>query len=125
MKHTLSSAASATGKSKSTIYRAVKNGKISAFRNENGDFEIDPSELHRVFPPLSVVSDESEKTQQMTQTETAMIRQENGFLKQQLAREREFVEILEKRLENLTALLTHQTEKKSDGKELWKKVFKR
>jgi DNA-directed RNA polymerase specialized sigma54-like protein len=122
MKHTLSSAASATGKSKSTIYRAVKNGKISAFRNENGDFEIDPSELHRVFPP---VSHESEITQQMTQTEMAMIRQENGFLRQQLAREREFVEILEKRLENVTALLTHQTEKKSDGSELWKKVFKR
>ncbi|WP_205859901.1 MerR family transcriptional regulator, partial [Cochlodiniinecator piscidefendens] len=50
MKYTLSKAAAATGKNKATIQRAIKNGKISAAKNFSGAYEIDPSELHRVYP---------------------------------------------------------------------------
>lgn len=39
--------------SKATLSRAIKSGKISARRNGNGGFEIDPSELFRVFQPKS------------------------------------------------------------------------
>jgi chromosome segregation ATPase len=51
MKYSLSEAAKATGKNKTTIQRAIKKGKISAAKGDNGSYEIDPSELHRVFPP--------------------------------------------------------------------------
>ncbi|MGH1332096.1 MAG: hypothetical protein ACRBBK_14520 [Paracoccaceae bacterium] len=50
MKYTLSQAATATGKNKATIQRAIKSGRISAPKNSSGAYEIDPSELHRVFP---------------------------------------------------------------------------
>jgi predicted site-specific integrase-resolvase len=50
MNYTLSKAAMATGKNKATIQRAIKNGKISATKNSSGAYEIDPSELHRVYP---------------------------------------------------------------------------
>lgn len=50
MKYTLSQAASATGKNKATIQRAIKKGAISAPKNTSGAYQIDPSELHRVFP---------------------------------------------------------------------------
>lgn len=50
MKYTLSQSATATGKSKATIQRAIKSGKISASKTSSGAYEIDPSELHRVFP---------------------------------------------------------------------------
>ena len=50
MKYTLSKAAVATGKNKATIQRAIKSGKISAGKNSSGTYEIDPSELHRVYP---------------------------------------------------------------------------
>jgi hypothetical protein len=50
MKYTLSKAAMATGKNKATIQRAIKSGKISAIKNSSGSYEIDPSELHRVYP---------------------------------------------------------------------------
>ena len=50
MKYTLSQAATATGKNKATIQRAIKSGKISAGKNSSGAYEIDPSELHRVYP---------------------------------------------------------------------------
>lgn len=53
MKYTLSEAAAATGKNKATIQRAIKSGKISAPKGASGSYEIDPSELHRVFPPIT------------------------------------------------------------------------
>jgi hypothetical protein len=50
MRYTLGQAAKATGKGKTTIQRAVKKGLISAEKTETGEYQIDPSELHRVFP---------------------------------------------------------------------------
>ena len=46
----LSQAAKATNRSKSTIGRAIKGGRLSAVRNDDGTFGIDPSELFRAFP---------------------------------------------------------------------------
>jgi hypothetical protein len=50
--YTIGTAAKATGKSKSTISRDVEKGKISAVKNEDGSYAIDPAELHRVYPPV-------------------------------------------------------------------------
>lgn len=54
MTYTLGQASKATGKSKSTISKALKNGIISANKGSNGVFKIDPAELHRVFPANSI-----------------------------------------------------------------------
>src|SRR3954464_9102428 len=54
MAYTLGTAAKATGRGKTTIYRAIKSGKISATRHEDGSYTIDPAELHRVFPPAPI-----------------------------------------------------------------------
>ncbi len=53
MSYTLGMAAKATGKSKTTIQRAIVKGLISATKQTNGRYSIDPSELHRVFPVSS------------------------------------------------------------------------
>jgi len=50
MAYTLGEAAKATGKSKATLSKAIKNGRISAMKDDTGAFQIDPSELHRVYP---------------------------------------------------------------------------
>ena len=49
MGYTLNEAAKAVGKSKTTIHRAIKSGKMSASKLDSGAYAIDPSELHRVF----------------------------------------------------------------------------
>lgn len=52
----LSQAAKLTAKSKSTINRAIKTGKLSASRHDDGSYSIDPAELSRAFnmePPDS------------------------------------------------------------------------
>ena len=51
--YTLGMAAKATGKSKTTIQRSIKKGLISASKEKNGRYSIDPSELHRISPMAS------------------------------------------------------------------------
>lgn len=53
MFYTVGTAARATGKSKPTITRAIKSGQISAIREADGSYRIDPAELHRVFQPVT------------------------------------------------------------------------
>lgn len=48
--HTLSSAARAVGTAKSTIYRAVKAGRLPAYMLKGGTYAIYPGDLRRVFP---------------------------------------------------------------------------
>jgi thiamine pyrophosphate-dependent acetolactate synthase large subunit-like protein len=62
MSYTLSEAAKATGKSKMTLLRAIKNGRMSARRKDDNSYEIDPAELHRVFPPTSECDGDTDNT---------------------------------------------------------------
>lgn len=63
MRYTLGTAAKAAGKAKSTILRAIKSGTISATKAHDGSYAIEPSELHRVFPPNAAQPDTSNNTQ--------------------------------------------------------------
>jgi hypothetical protein len=49
--YTLGQAAKATGKQKSTILDAIKGGRLSATRDDRNQWQIDPVELFRVYPP--------------------------------------------------------------------------
>lgn len=46
----LAQAVTLTGKSKSTLTRAIKSGRMSAVRRADGTFALDPAELLRVYP---------------------------------------------------------------------------
>ena len=52
---TLGTAAKHVGKSKPTISKAIKDGKLSATKVD-GVYQIDPSELSRVFPSTATAS---------------------------------------------------------------------
>jgi predicted nucleic acid-binding Zn-ribbon protein len=49
MKFSANQAADETGKNISTITRAIKSGKLSADKKEDGSYSIDASELFRVY----------------------------------------------------------------------------
>ena len=86
----LSQAAKAAGKSKSTINRAIKSGKLSATRHDDGSYTIDASELSRVFQIGTPGG--SEWISSAPQTEpvgTAVLEAENAALRAALERERE------------------------------------
>ena len=50
---TLAQAAKETGLTKPAIFKAIKNGKISASKDDRGQWMIDPAELFRVYAPVS------------------------------------------------------------------------
>lgn len=68
MKHTAGTAAKAVGKTKSTITKAIASGKLSAIKNDNGAWEIDASELYRVYPPTPLETVEIEHKDTLKET---------------------------------------------------------
>jgi hypothetical protein len=74
MSYTLGQAARSVGMSKTSILRSIKAGRISAGRNEFGQWAIEPCELHRVYPAVTDDTDTSNGTEERAVTggETAL-----------------------------------------------------
>ena len=79
--YNLATAAAAAGINKSTVLRHIKAGKVSATRDANGGWCIDPAEFHRTFPPLVTAGSEQPPKQQQDATADAMV----SLLREQLA----------------------------------------
>lgn len=142
MKYTLSQAATATGKSKATIQRAIKSGKISARKASSGAYEIDPSELHRAFHetvkraskhPNETICNGMKRTQEPPdinaiqrianlEKELAVMEARKNGLEDQRQNLTESVDDLRRRLDTsegrVTALLSDQR-----PKGFWKRLF--
>lgn len=93
-RYTPGTAAKATGKSKTTIQRYISKGKISALKDEDGSYSIDPAELHRVFPieKHDTVTSNTEVNDARPRDETPSLRVKIEALEEMLAREREALE---------------------------------
>lgn len=88
----LSQAAKITGKSKSTINRAIKSGKLSATRHDDGTYSIAASELHRAFHIGTTISSEWSDTQpEENPTRAALLEAEIAALKDARERDREII----------------------------------
>lgn len=79
---TLGEAAKMTGKSKPTISKAIKDGKISG-KKEDGVFQIEVSELLRVFPAKPTATEEATPVQE-TGTNAAIAELERKHLEEKL-----------------------------------------
>ena len=51
--YSLKQAADAVGRGKPAILKAIKNGRISAQKDAFGQWQIEPVELHRVYPVVT------------------------------------------------------------------------
>ncbi len=86
----LTQAAKAAGIARGTLYRHIKDGKVTCEENDNGERVIDTSELLRVYKKLK--SDgtsqgdvpNGEIEQHGTPNNVQLIQQENEHLKQRL-----------------------------------------
>ena len=110
MRYTLGQAARATGKGKTTIQRAILSGKLSAIRNDDGSYSIDPAELARVFPLLhldrpATVPMERSATPDETAVELATLRERVAQLEDRLKDTETVRDRLLEQNERLTLLL--------------------
>ncbi len=119
MSWSVSRAARETGLSKSTISRAIKSGRISATRQHDGSYLIEPAELFRVYPRNDAqhasdarhdaVRNPLEKASSSTSNEIELLKLKLALTEELLAQEREnsrrqdeTVQDLRKRLDTAT-----------------------
>ena len=95
-----SQAAKQVGKSVPTITRAIKNGKLSATKTDNGGYQIDPAELFRVWPAVSsgATHEKGNATGKMLDNEPPKSNDVTGVLEAE-------VKALRQRLEDHQAML--------------------
>jgi hypothetical protein len=109
---TLSQAAVEVGRTRSTLFKAIKAGRLSATKDAQGQWLIDPVELQRVYVVVNV-SQGNKTTQRDIANDTAEIvflRRENELLRQQAERDREQIERERQQADHWRMLLTHQPE---------------
>jgi len=137
MKLTLAQAAIEAGKDRSTLFRAIKKGKLSAEKLDSGNYLIDSSELFRVYPakpdhsatpqgaPVALQQVEQGAHGDLIDALKAQI----ALLKDQVTREREHSDHWRNQA---TMLLTHQPHevqpepvRQPEASPLWRKLFGR
>jgi hypothetical protein len=86
MSITLTEAVKITGKSKSTLTRAIASGKLSASRSEDEKtYMVDESELARVFPFVSANHGSPDDSPPVTSPESLSAELELELVKTQIA----------------------------------------
>ncbi len=145
----LNKAAKEAGVAKATLLEALKSGRLSASKSDKGHWEIDPSELFRVFPktgrqdpaePNPTPHENQLKTTQngALEVEVRMLREQLKLVATEREREREQ---LGEQIQNLRdqverqsadhrqalALLTDQRERRDAPpvKGFWSRLFYR
>jgi hypothetical protein len=120
MAYTLGEAAKATGKSKTSIRRALDKGRVSGTKNDSGEWVIDPAELHRVFAMVEPRNSDAEAEAARSVTPdgtpvTAILQARLEAAEARIADRDAVIDDLRRRLDaeaeerrRLTALLTDQ-----------------
>lgn len=111
---TLGEAAKAVGKSKTTISKYIKNGKLSVLSKDDNSYKIDPSELFRVFTPVDTSN--SQGGQSLTPKVTGVTHDDYTELKIQL-------EIMKVKLEAETKRANDMQSEKEDWKHQAQKLL--
>lgn len=94
-------AAQRTGMSKAGIMKAIHTGKLSASKNLNGVWEIEPVELFRVYKPLT-----TEHSSVEVRTESVVTLEEH--LRTQVALQQQVIEQQQARIHELTEQIQSQ-----------------
>lgn len=104
-------AATAVGMSKNGIIRAIHSGRLSATRNEGGQFVIDASELFRVYAPKGLpVSTTDHFSWEVASSEThaqsVEVDHKVAMLERMLRDKDDVIDDLRQRLDTATAQVT-------------------
>ncbi len=120
----LQQAASATGKEKSTISRAIKSGRMSAVITESGTYQIDPAELFRVFPPKPAPDDNTGSMQQNASDKSSgapgEVASENRELRARVELLGEMMQQLKTDRDRERALLEDQLRREKEQADYWR-----
>lgn len=133
----ISNAAKRVGLSRVGLMKAIKNGKISGHKDENGRWVVEASELFRVYTPVTEVTLEKPETVTVSNTNNS------NELQLKIDAQREQIDLLKERLQSVdeqnyklmkmldeqistVRQLTDQREEmtQQNGKSFWRRLFK-
>ena len=128
----LKDAAETVGMTKPALFKAIKSGRLSATRDDKGQYQIDPAELFRVYPPP--------KTEPVTRNPESLQLEIDGLRREIQQRDERFND-MRAQVDDLktdrdhwrqqaTALLTHQPQPAATSTEtprpgFWRRLFGR
>ncbi len=103
----LREAAAVAGVNKSSIFRAIKSGRLSAGRTDDGDYAIDPAEVMRVYPPKPGTLPKQDATGEAVElrVRAARLEAEVNGLREMLDEMRRTRDAFERQVTALTATL--------------------
>ncbi|MFZ1492288.1 MAG: hypothetical protein WAU60_02630 [Candidatus Competibacter denitrificans] len=108
----LKEAAEAVGMTKPALFKAIKSGRLSANKDGKGQYQIDPAELFRVYPPQTdPVTHHPETLQLEIESLRREIRQKDAHLNDIRAQVDDLKadrDHWREQAERMTLLLTHQ-----------------
>src|SRR3546814_21069220 len=84
---TLREASEKVGVTRQTLMKAIKKGRVSGQKSDNGEWRIEPVELFRVWPPVNEVQQPFKPY--ITGSDTPGLQAENRLLREQVAALRE------------------------------------
>src|SRR3546814_4277377 len=84
---TLREASEKVGVTRQTLMKAIKIGRVSAEKSDNGEWRIEPVDLFRVWPPVNGVQQPLQPN--ITGSDTPGLPAENRLLREQVAELRE------------------------------------
>src|SRR3546814_2966927 len=82
-----SEASEKVGVTRQTLMKAIKTGRVSDAKSDNGEWRIEPVELFRVWPPVNGVQQPLQPN--ITGSDTPGLQAENRLLREQVAELRE------------------------------------
>ena len=123
----LKDAAETVGMTKPALFKAIKSGRLSATRDDKGQYQIDPAELFRVYPPP--------KTEPVTRNPESLQLEIDGLHREIQQRDERFND-MRAQVDDLkadrdhwrqqaTALLTHQPPPAAETARpgFWRRLF--
>lgn len=140
MKLSLNQAAKEAKTAKATILKAIRDGRMSAPKNDKGHYVIDPAELFRVFPLTSTSGSEkpaskpepTPPTPENRFLETSLLKAKIEALEARFSDAQQTIEDLRKRLDeeaterrDTQRMLTHIThqEQQNTKKGFWARLL--
>jgi excisionase family DNA binding protein len=113
-------AAELVGVSKNAIFKAIKSGKLSAAKDTNGEWRIEPVELFRVYEPVN----DSSRTSPQPSSPQAIdgLQRENELLRETVADLRARLDAESEERRRLSLILT-ESQQPPKSKSWWAKLL--
>ena len=120
---TLREASEKVGVTRQTLMKAIKTGRVSAEKSDNGEWRIEPVELFRVWPPVNGVQQPLQP--ELTGGDTPSLQVENRLLREQVAELREERNAWREQAQRLALTDQRAAPQPAPQRGFWSRLFSR